>query len=104
MNKTDPLKLAERVEAGEQPQFTTDYGLGDDNHAAVYRALLGCLSSARALHYEVLPEWEWGLDWLDGSQMAYVRKDMTLIEAQGPNPAAAWVSAILRAKAEQAHE
>ena len=100
---TDLLKLAERVEAGEcdldfcQKTLWEALGCGPINlllHCALQD---GSLNAAKSLHAAVLPGWEWGIEYDDEEQCAYVRKD-TLHIGHSSNPATAWVAAILRAK------
>lgn len=116
----DLIKLAERVEAGGAIDGTTLYAIiktlqpsmsFENAEVVCRRAVEGSLDAASALHDTVLLGWEWGIDWFSEEsehqdRIAWVRKckstiqDSVLIEVMArTTPAAAWVAAILRAKA-----
>ena len=110
------LALAERVEAGERDLTRSPahegfgeqiaYALGGKMNEIInaWKATsYGSLDAAKALHDAVLPDWEWGYDNLNDEQCAFVRHktEGKLVEVhRAPSVAAAWVAAILRAKAD----
>lgn len=103
---TNLLKLAERVEAGEfSVQFCrlvskALYSPEEINYDIVYCALGDDLiDMARGIHDAVLPGWGFSI----GVETASVWAIAKPKEGHGKssNPAAAWVAAILRAKAQE---
>ena len=100
----DLLRLADQVEAGEPcAGLVFDYLGGWENCTldGVRDALTGSLDAAKVLHNEVLPGWDWGFVnpqtcKLRGPDVFDVNHHW---KGQCDNPAAAWVAAILRAKA-----
>ena len=104
---TDLLKLADRVEAGES-HFTFHMHvrktLGVEGLVGTYNDtnFTGSLDAAKDLHDLVLPGWTlYSLhqrpdDWFVS---LYTLKGHAWSNAEAPTPAAAWVAAILRAKA-----
>ena len=112
--QTELLKLAERVEAGEYDRRDVKRALlGSDDalsldaaieytreQRTVYNALDGALDAAQALHDAVLPGWGFLLECEGELQYAYIWDSPTAnATATAKTPAAAWVAAILRAKA-----
>lgn len=111
--KQELLALAERVEKGELNRsliievndalLDGDYYPGPTNEALVN----GSLDAAKALHDAVLPGWTFQVAHGEGNAAALVSPifDGTgpILDGTGsaPTPAAAWVAAILRAKAEE---
>lgn len=102
--KQDLLALAEGVEKGE---YDNGYSLGYDLdwdealHPHLDKVLQeDCLTSAKALHDAVLPGWGVGYIKQRGD-VWQVNLVQTNINGEASTPAAAWVAAILRAKAEE---
>ena len=107
---TDLLKLAERVEAGDMAhklvnQITS--ALYDNNFNSHHLSLVnnatrnGSLDSAQALHDAVLPGWSWEISEVSTGHVCTVWSGLAMgeqYEGQSKSSAAAWVSAILRAK------
>ena len=109
---TELLKLAERIEAGEDaPAFVQDiviglglplskWGMNADEEPV---AILGSLDAAKALHDAVLPENGVRLDMGANIHLAtilYYEHYEGDFRGCAPTPAASWVAAILRARAE----
>jgi len=121
-DKQTLLDLAERVEAGEMPDVKDYYAIlkraGFHPFFTLNPVMTGSLDAAKALHDAVLPGHSFGIDcdcdFHDGGMYrAYVvetsdvivdgarGKSSRFIKGQSTTPAAAWVAAILRAKANQ---
>ena len=108
---TDLNKLAERAEAGEKIsrsecrmiciQIDVDCCFGGlDNTCEAFN---GSLDAAKALHDAVLPGWGWYIDWDNNTTVALNKLGKAVsYEGMASKPAAAWVAAILRAKAQEA--
>ena len=109
----DLLELAERIEAGEDGRLI---------HLHIWELLkrpeaiptpfLTSLDAAKALHDAVLPKgWRIDIQFCAGRWFVITSNDIYLGPAKGwgkqgsgehkTNPAAAWVAAILRAKAQE---
>ena len=128
MNKTDLLKLAERVEAGETVRdteivkalalspklggmvalFSAQLIVGaifDEGEIPAGFSFIRHLDAAKALHDAVLPGWDIVLD-LDSATYNYCC--VSTLGGEGTatalTPAAAWVAATLRAKAGEGDE
>jgi hypothetical protein len=122
--KTELLELADRVEAGEccaSIHNIPEKGSlpGDIKNATggqsliVHHALKGSLDAAKALHEAVLPGWEWfisttieltdagGERWSEVFVRYFDGDPNEGYKGTANNPAAAWVAAILRAKAQE---
>ena len=102
---SDLLKLAERVEADKwvEDDSWALYNIlskrqRNSTQKLMYQALKGSLDAAKALHDAVLPGWEWEMGRL--STWVYEVGNEPYI-GKASNPAAAWVAAILRAKAQE---
>ena len=126
MEKEQMLKLAERVEAGWDYQTDPDDGMLFDIAGAltngtcdagwvgsVERAIRS-LDAAKALHDFMLPGWNYELTchnvisgnekgktafWIHIGKDLYDKDSLDVHYGEAYNPAAAWVAAILRAKA-----
>ena len=107
--KQELLALAERVEKGEQSTGISGTGILTDIRNAlgtfIPTYVLTSLDAAKSLHDAVLPGWFWSIHVSDGTDMsqAIVSKwsEDAEYRSSAPTPAAAWVAAILRAKAEE---
>ena len=67
----------------------------------VISAYNGSLDAAKTLHEAVLPKWDWSVDNIGRSQFcAYVYDGSKSIGVFNPNPARAWLLAIIRALAQ----
>lgn len=104
---TDLIKLAERVEAEDTLTYSdvlTPLGIDWAAWAENKNSPVISLDAAKALHDAVLPGWLYGIvqkpNWCEVG--VYKDNGYTDIQrGQSPTPAAAWVAAILRAKASQ---
>jgi hypothetical protein len=122
MTKNELLKLADRVEAGEADPFDVLDGLYPSLEAKACPAyndircgaiaFLTHLDAAKSLHDAVCHTWWWevtggqgdpdeGPQWYSASVSDAKPVDSTQTFGEASNPAAAWVAAILRAKAEE---
>jgi hypothetical protein len=98
MTKDELLKLADRVEAGEvtSEDFFMQFGVSTWMN---WNEALTSLDAAKALHDAVLPGWSWNIN--DDFSATLFDINSIAARGEGKNPAAAWVAAILRAKAEE---
>lgn len=106
----DLIKLAERVEAEESLSYNeilTPFGIDWASWAQEMRSPVISLDAAKVLHDAVLPGWDY-LEMKSPTKERYTVKirewfSSTTGEVKGiaSSPAAAWVAAILRAKAVQ---
>lgn len=90
-------ELAEKVEADNwRWSVRLDAGMPDE----AYDAFNGSLDAAKALHEAVLPGWVWGICFNAHSELyAWVGDgEYETDECYSPNPARAWLMAILAAK------
>lgn len=100
---TDFNELAERVEAGEAFSHNFRNIFDEQSSRNAHEALKGSLDAAKALHDAVLPGWGWHIrEDGDGCYASCLYPKHNLVtpgSATAKTPAAAWVAAILRAKA-----
>lgn len=102
---TDALtRLADAVETGTATDADFDAtwprAMNGEHHYAK-TAFHGSLDAAKALHEAVLPGWDWSVDNIGRSQFcAYVYDGSKSIGAFKPDPARAWLLAIIRAMAQ----
>ena len=106
MDKTKLVKLAERIEAGDNDANAIYVALDKEDPRYLFWLLAALykqsLDAAKALHDAVLPGWYFHIH-TGGSYTAMVAKWHEDYEYKGfaSTPAAAWVAAILRAKAKE---
>lgn len=106
------LKLADQVERGEATEYDIWQALPCYEHDDLCNPVLESLDCAKKLHDAMLPEW-WGKVEIGNCQLPFEvgierwggtienSKDNKRIQGKAANPAAAWVAAILRAKAQE---
>jgi hypothetical protein len=100
-NRDALIALRDAVKAGEWDQSAawTSFGIGRCSQAE--RAYHGSLYAAKALHEAVLPGWYWHVNSADDRQhhAANVSRDeaSSFYFVTAPNPARAWLLAILEA-------
>lgn len=99
---TDLEKLIEAVEGGVAPLDAIAkmklLGLPsviNNNLHEVSSAYRGSLDAAKALHEALLPGWGWERSW--SGYMIVSRGSMTWKETNTPDPARAWLLAVLKA-------
>ena len=103
---TDALtRLADAVEAGgtgwNRLASIAEDVMPPKEAALAATAYHGSLDAAKALHEAVLPGWDWSVDNLGRSPTcAAVYDGSKTISAFNPNPARAWLMAIIRALAQ----
>jgi hypothetical protein len=95
---TDLLKLVERVETGEIIGMSVVSALGLRDMVFPDNPLTS-LDAAKALHDAVLPDWDWIAS--KGDALVISLDHQHRESGRADNPAAAWVAAILRAKASE---
>lgn len=106
---SDLNALAERVEAGASIGDVVNelmVGLGVNDARPIIKAIHNhSLDAAQALHDAVLPGWGWATGYDNVNELHFCNvwsgKHENMTEAYAPTPAAAWVAAILRAKAQE---
>lgn len=82
--------------------------VGETCHDHAYRAFQGSLDAAKALHEALLPGWHWSVSGDYAAVMDHDGSDDFLglkhFPASSPQPARAWLLAILRALAAEGGE
>ena len=98
---TDALtRLADAVEAGTWPGDTTEFW-GHANHMLAFAAFNGSLDAAKSMHEAVLPGWYWERH----HKREMVVWNYGVLQSKwgrsgNPDPARAWLLAIIRALAQ----
>lgn len=114
MEKQILLTLADRVEAGEQSfgWGNIEKAFGIRGYGQILNSAIKSLDAAKKLHDAVLPGAQFRITTIDLPNSEYSRSCMVHVEwsynnswwaeeGNASTPAAAWVAAILRAKAAQ---
>ena len=101
MTKLDALKeLLAKVEAGSCENDGSMYLAFGDNWTHCFDAYHGSLDAAKALHEAVLPGWHWSMESEDKICAVYknpMNDDGHAHLGKSPNPARAWLIAIIKA-------
>ena len=98
-------ELIAKVEAGEawpMGRFADRYDVGimGAHWSKAYKACHGSLDAAKSLHEAVLPGWSWRITRGKYTPCAIVQGDLMAgqhSECENPDPARAWLLAILKA-------